>query len=48
MKTEPLPSLKSSMKPITKVRVDLSPLTAPVHLKIVNENWLAADSKIIT
>jgi hypothetical protein len=48
MKTESMPSPKSSTKPITKGRVDLSPLTAHVHSEIVNENWFAADSKIIT
>jgi len=48
MKTEPLLSPKSSTKPITKGRVDSSPLTALVHSEIVNENWFAADSEIIT
>jgi len=83
MKTEPLPSPKSSMKSIPKVtrgfisthiscwlrnshhqlsrrqlrihhrntfqrwRVDSEVLAAPVDWKKVNENWVAADSKII-
>jgi len=48
MKTKPQSSLKSSTKPIPKVTCGFVSAHSPIDSEIVNENWVAADSEIIT
>jgi hypothetical protein len=48
MKTEALPSPKSSRKLIPKVTRGFVSAHSPVESEIINDNWVAADSEIIT